>query len=137
MKQFDDLAQLLIEKSIKPSIQRIKILQYMLSFKGHPTVEQIYHDLISKMHSLSKATIYNTLALFAEKGLVRILTLENNENRYDVLTFDHGHFVCESCGSITDFKINMDHIPVDQLCACHIRQRDVFYKGICQSCLKK
>ena len=135
MKHFDDLSEMLINKDIKPSIQRIKILEYMQGCHKHPTVEQIYNELKTKVHSLSKATIYNTLTLFVEKGLVRILTLENSENRFDILTGDHGHFVCESCGSITDFEIKMDHIHVEQLKACRIRQKDVFYKGICQSCL--
>ena len=137
MQRFDTLSEKLTDRNIKPSIQRLKILEYLLGCKAHPTVEQIYNELKTKVHSLSKATIYNTLTLFAEKGLVRVLTLENTENRYDILTHDHGHFVCETCGAITDIEVSMDRLQANQLDACQINQIDVFYRGICKRCLDK
>ena len=137
MQRFDTLSEKLTDRNIKPSIQRLKILEYLLGCKAHPTVEQIYNELKTKVHSLSKATIYNTLTLFAEKGLVRVLTLENTENRYDILTHDHGHFVCETCGAITDIEVSMDRLKANQLDACQINQIDVFYRGICKRCLDK
>ncbi len=137
MERFDRLSEKLASKSIKPSIQRVRILEYLLTCKGHPTVEQIYNDMKTKAHSLSKATIYNTLTLFAQKGLVRVMTLENTENRYDVITYDHGHFVCESCGGITDFDVNMERLRGGQFQDCRINQIDLIYRGVCARCLNK
>ncbi len=108
----------------------------MLGCNAHPTVEQIYDGMRTRMHSLSKATIYNTLRTFEEKGLIRVLSLDNTENRYDIITSDHGHFVCQTCKRITDFEMSFDHIHVEQLDDCKINQKDVFYKGVCQKCLQ-
>ena len=135
MKQFDHLTEVLWEKDIKPSIQRIKILEYLQSCHEHPTTEQIYLALKDIVHSLSKATVYNTLAVFAEKGLVKVLTLENTENRYDIITANHGHFLCESCGSISDFAINIESFKTNTLDDYRINQKDVFFKGACPECL--
>lgn len=137
MKQFDDLTEELIKNDIKPSVQRIKILEYMQNCHDHPTADQLYNALKQTVHSLSKATVYNTLTLFAEKGLVRVLTLENTENRYDIITANHGHFLCETCGRIADFEINIESFKTAALNAYKIHQKDVFFKGVCPECLSK
>jgi Fur family peroxide stress response transcriptional regulator len=137
MKLFNNLSGELAESGIKPSIQRVKILEYLIKERNHPTAEELFHDLEKDVNSLSKATVYNTLALFAKKGLVRVLTFENNENRYDVDTLDHGHFFCESCGAVADFKIDISDFKADALEKCKITQKDVYFRGVCAACLAK
>ena len=51
---------------IKPSIQRIAIMDYLLTHKTHPSIEEIYLALCDEIPTLSKTTVYNTLKLFAE-----------------------------------------------------------------------
>jgi Fur family peroxide stress response transcriptional regulator len=135
MNLFDNLSEELIRNNIKPSVQRIKILEYLLAFQNHPTADQIFHDLKKKVNSLSKATVYNTIALFAQKGLLKVLTLEDNEKRYDIETSSHGHFVCNSCKNIYDFDINIDSFTVDKLDDFKVTDKDVYFKGICHTCL--
>jgi len=127
LKQFDNLTEELIKNDIKPSIQRIKILEYMLDCHEHPTADQLYNALKESVHSLSKATVYNTLAVFTEKGLVKVLTLENTESRYDIITVNHGHFLCEACGRISDFAIDIDSFKTNTLDDYRIDQKDVFF----------
>ncbi len=137
MKDFAELTALLKSKNIKPSLQRLLLLNYMHTCHAHPTVEQIYESLSAQGCALSKATVYNTLTLFVQKGLLRVVHIDNNEARYDVLTTDHGHFVCERCGAIYDEPIDFDRLHLIFPEAGSVSQRDLFYRGVCKSCLAK
>lgn len=136
-KKIENFATTLTEKDIKPSYQRIKILQYLISKRNHPTVDKIFNDLIKEIPTLSKATVYNTLDLFKKKNLARVVTIEDNETRFDAKVVNHGHFKCESCGSIYDFEINIDSFLTDLLEHFKINEKNVYFKGICPGCLEK
>jgi len=137
MQSFSELTALLESKGIKPSLQRLLLLDYMYHCHEHPTVEKIYADLAAQGHALSKATVYNALTLFVQKGILRIVHLDNNEARYDILTNDHGHFVCESCGAIYDEPVDFDQLNLKFPESGSIRQRDIFYRGVCKRCKEK
>jgi Fe2+ or Zn2+ uptake regulation protein len=140
MITFNSIAQKMNETGILPSVQRIEIMDYLYKHQGHPTAEQIFKELKQKGIHISKATVYNTLKLFEEKGLVRVLTMEDNENRFDIITHDHGHFICETCGAIFDFAVQAApaaDMGSGALKDCAVRQRDVYFKGVCSKCLNK
>ena len=136
-KKIENFATTLTEKDIKPSYQRIKILEYLTSKRNHPTVDKIFNDLIKEIPTLSKATVYNTLDLFKKENLARVVTIEDNETRFDAKVLNHGHFKCESCGSIYDFEINIDSFSTDLLEHFKINEKNVYFKGICPGCLEK
>ena len=122
------------EKDLRASPQRIKVLEYLFENKDHPTVDQIYKDIVCEMPSLSRTTIYNTLSVFVEAGLVRVITIEGNETRYDIITKKHGHFKCSSCQVIYDFDIDL--LPGKGLEGFRIDDENVYFKGVCNRCLK-
>ena len=62
----ENISKMLQEKGVSPSIQRIKILQFIFDNKHHSSVDSIYQELIHEIPTLSKTTVYNTLALFVE-----------------------------------------------------------------------
>ncbi|NLL67856.1 MAG: transcriptional repressor [Clostridiaceae bacterium] len=132
---FDRLQNELKKKNINLSYQRLKVLEYLTQNQCHPTVEQIYTDLEKEISTLSKTTVYNTLKKMVSEGLVRIITIEDNETRYDINTHDHGHFKCEICKNIFDFDINMDLVLTKGLERFKILDRNVYFKGICPGCL--
>lgn len=134
MKDYPQLAATLKTKGIKPSLQRLLLLNYMHNCHMHPTVERIYEDLAAQGHALSKATVYNTLTLFVQKGLLRVVNLDRNEARYDVLVVDHGHFVCANCGAVYDEPIDFDQLNFVFPEAASVSQRDLFYRGVCKRC---
>lgn len=135
MKDYAQLTAMLQQKGIKPSLQRLLLLNYLQHCHMHPTVEQIYADLAEQGHALSKATVYNTLTLFVKNGILRVVTLDNSEARYDILTGDHGHFVCDRCGSITDVPIDFTPLDPSFPVAGKVTQRDLYYRGVCRHCL--
>lgn len=133
----DELAKELKEKNIRLSHQRLKVLEYLNSHLIHPTVDQIYTGLHQEIPSLSKTTVYSTLNALAEAGLVRVITIEDNETRYDIRTENHGHFKCESCGRIYDFTADPDSLQAGELKDFDIRDKNVYFKGLCPGCLEK
>ncbi len=112
----------------------MRILEYLTQNRCHPNAEQIFTALHKDIPTLSKTTIYNTLRVLVEAGLVRIITIEDNEVRYDINTDDHGHFKCESCGKIYDFNIDMSSLVSEDLVDFKINDKNVYFKGICPGC---
>jgi len=133
----EDLEKELKKKGIPLSYQRLKILEYLTRDRSHPTVEQIFTDLLKDIPTLSKTTVYNTLKILAESGLVRIITIEDHQTRYDIEVENHGHFKCESCGTIYNFRMNIDSLNSIDLNNFRISDKSVYFKGICGRCLSK
>ncbi|MBV1758480.1 MAG: transcriptional repressor [Dethiosulfatibacter sp.] len=131
---FQDLTNLLAQNDIRPSYQRIKILEYLHNNHTHPTADDIFLALIPEIPTLSKSTVYNTLDLFINNDLVKLLSIEDTEARYDILTNNHGHFKCMSCGEIYNFSIDIDSITTDELDDFLINDKNVYFKGVCPKC---
>lgn len=132
---YEDLSKELKNRNIRLSHQRLKVLEFLTNNRIHPTVDQIYSELHKDIPSLSKTTVYNSLNALVDAGLVKVITIEDNETRYDADTDNHGHFKCESCGHIYDFEINMDIFDSKDLNNFKINNRDVYFKGICPDCI--
>ena len=127
-------AKLLKEKDISPSVQRIRVLEYLQNSKNHPTVDNIYNDLVKEIPTLSKTTVYNILKLFTEKNIARTVRIGNNEARYDGNTSTHGHFKCDKCGNIYDFNVNMDELKLPGLDKYKINEYHIYLNGVCEKC---
>ncbi|MFS8541479.1 MAG: transcriptional repressor [Tissierellales bacterium] len=130
----EEVIDYLKKHDIRPSNIRIKVLKFLLKNRIHPTVEDIYKSLIEEIPTLSKTSVYNTLNLFLEKGIVVGIALDQKELRYDINTNFHGHFKCNKCGIIYDFPIMISFPNKDQLEGFEITNRDVFFYGICKEC---
>ena len=61
--------------NIKPSVQRIAIMKYLMEHRTHPTVDEIYTALSPTIPTLSKTTVYNTLKILSEQGAAQTLTI--------------------------------------------------------------
>lgn len=121
-------------KNIRLSHQRLKVLEYLCENPSHPTVDQIYVDLKQDIPTLSKTTVYNTLNTLVEAELVKLITIEENEVRYDMIIENHGHFKCESCRMIYNFHIDIDSFETKDLDGFKIHDKNVYFKGTCPRC---
>lgn len=120
---------------IKPSYPRVKIYEYLMAEKSHPTADEIYQRLALEIPTLSKTTVYNTLDLFVKENLVRRIVIDGHESRYDATVDEHGHFVCDSCGKIYDFSMDMSSLKLTTLLdGFQIREQDLYVRGICPGC---
>lgn len=129
-----DSAKLLSLHSIKPSVIRVMIYDFVKNTKLHPTADEIYKHLQPKVPTLSKTTVYNTVKLFASGGLLKVLSIDPDQLRYDADTCHHGHFRCEECNGIFDFTIRGDY--EEGLEDFFVTQREIFYSGRCSKCKK-
>jgi len=126
----------LTNHGIKPSYQRIRIFDYLKNKRNHPTVDQIYQELVQEIPTLSKTTVYSTLNLFIANKLATNITIEENEARYDADTSDHGHFKCLQCGEVSDFPLDAATVNSEKLRGYEVRERHLYLKGTCPKCLK-
>lgn len=132
-----DVSEYLKSHDIKPSYQRMKIFNYLITKKNHPTVDQIYKELVNEIPTLSKTTVYNTLKLFVDKKIAIIITIEENETRYDADISLHGHFKCIKCEQVYDVNIKAPESFGEGLEKFQIDEEHIYFKGICEECLKK
>lgn len=125
----------LMKYSIRPSVQRTAIMEYLMNHKTHPTVEEIYLALNPTIPTLSKTTVYNTLNLFSEKGAVQVLTIDDKNARYDADVSKHGHFYCRSCGKVHDvFNMKPEAYVIPYNEDFLVDTIEVFYYGTCKAC---
>ncbi|NIO49685.1 MAG: hypothetical protein GTN73_09670 [Candidatus Aminicenantes bacterium] len=133
------LKNMLKEKGIKPTYQRLKILEYLgNNLNNHPTVEMVYEEILKDIPTLSLTTVYNTLNYFLEKGLVFGVTITGTEVRYDFDTKYHHHFLCKICGQIFDIDIKCAYAEGEKRMVSGHRIDEVhgYFKGICKDCSK-
>lgn len=97
-----DFSPLLREHGILPSAQRLAVADYILLTDTHPTADAVWAKVKQRFPTLSRATVYNTLHLFVEKGLLRELALAEGAVVYDPKIQRHHHFIDEETGAIHD-----------------------------------
>jgi Fe2+ or Zn2+ uptake regulation protein len=133
----NDYANILKKHKIKVTPQRLEILKYLDENQSHPTAFQIYSDLKEDNPSFSKTTVYNTLDTLKNHNLVQVLTISQTELRYEFETKLHHHFLCKSCGKISD--IDVDCPFFEKMLESEYRVEEVhgYFKGICKNCLSK
>lgn len=91
------------KNGVRITPQRHAILEYLISSELHPTADEIYKSLESDFPNMSVATVYNNLRVFRTAGLVKELTYGDASSRFDFVTNDHYHIICNKCGTIVDF----------------------------------
>ena len=87
---------------------RLLVHRHVCRSRGHLTAEQVHGDLAPGMPSLSPATIYSTLELLDELGVVRRLSTPGGTTVYDPRTDAHHHAICRRCGRIEDVEAPVD-----------------------------
>ncbi|MDN4608400.1 peroxide-responsive transcriptional repressor PerR [Sporosarcina highlanderae] len=91
------------ESGVRITPQRHAILEFLISSEQHPTADEIYKALEADFPNMSVATVYNNLRVFRNAGLVKELTYGDSSSRFDFVTHDHYHIICDVCGRIVDF----------------------------------
>jgi Fur family peroxide stress response transcriptional regulator len=134
------IIDILRKKGYKATPQRIAICRFALQSRDHPTAQRIY-DEVRKVHpTVSLATVYKTLQILTEHGLVQELDLPGSQARFDSYVEPHINLVCMRCGKIQDFKDNAAREMVDRAAAkaefTRTGQRLDIY-GLCKTCRGK
>lgn len=97
-----DPVQQLERHGIRPSAQRVAVARYVLGTDEHPSAERVFARVRARFPTLSRATVYNTLNLFVEKGLLRSHVLTGGKVVFDPKVEPHHHFIEQDTGRIHD-----------------------------------
>jgi Fur family transcriptional regulator, stress-responsive regulator len=132
-----DLSELLRERGMRVTSQRVLIDRALRDHGGHLTAEQV-HDLVEPgLPGVTQQTVYSTLALLAELGVARRVSAPGASTRFEARVDDHHHMVCERCGAIEDLDVK---VPVSRAVGAS-RERgfvpasaSVTVLGLCAAC---
>jgi Fur family peroxide stress response transcriptional regulator len=127
-------------KGYKATPQRIAISRFALNNHAHPTAQRIYDEVKKVYPTVSLATIYKTVQILKEAGLVQELNFLKDQARFDPNMEPHVHLVCMKCKSINDCMDPMISKIVERVSneADFVAEGwnfDIF--GICRSCERK
>ncbi len=129
----------LMERGIRPSMQRLAIMDYLINHPIHPTIDDVYQALSNKVPTLSRTTVYNTLRMLSENQAAQMITIDEHRVCYDGNVESHVHFYCKKCGKIIDlFGEQAPKLEGERTVEGNIIQEEqLYYKGICAKCAKK
>lgn len=100
------LEQFLDKKALKQTNQRRVIAEFMLKLDRHIDAEELFNEMRSQGHNIGFATIYRTLNLFKDAGLVEQKTFEDGKAIFELQRPDehHDHLICNDCGKVFEFE---------------------------------
>jgi Fur family iron response transcriptional regulator len=100
---------------IKPTQQRLQIAEVIFEYPQHLSADQILERVNERNGHVSKATVYNTLGLFASRGLIREVTIDPSKVFYDSTTHHHHHIYNVDTGMLIDLDpaaVDVRTLPV-------------------------
>ena len=122
--------------------ERFAILDAVLQSQGHFDAENLYYRLLTSGTKVSKATVYNTLELLIECGLVSKYRFDENTSRYEKAFGrpQHHHLICLECGDIIEFVNDKLERIQEEVCAeknFKPQNSTLQVFGTCSRCRKK
>lgn len=133
------------EKGCKLTLQRRSVLDVLIDHcNEHLSTEEIYGKVKEKYPEIGLATVYRTIQLFEEMGIVDRLNLDDGCSRFELASEDcvhhHHHLVCEVCNSV--FEVENDLLEeiekeVEQKYKFKIHDHNLMFYGVCEECAKK
>jgi Fur family peroxide stress response transcriptional regulator len=127
-------------QGIKPTRQRIEIYRELRAREDHPSAEIIYGQVKKRLPAISLDTVYRTLRLFEQQGIISRVSAPGESMRFDGNLQHHHHFICTECGSVRDFYSDaFDSLtaPEQVVEFGDIRSVHVEVRGVCHDCRNK
>lgn len=115
---------------VRPSAQRLAIASYVLATEDHPSADVVWSQVKANFPMVSRATVYNTLQLFTEKGLLKQLVIAEGNVVFDPRVEPHHHFVDDETGKIEDIPWTALKVGrIDELEGLQVRDYMVVVRG--------
>ncbi len=124
-------------QGVKATHQRTEILRELAGSQEHPDAETIFTRVRQRIPAVSVDTIYRTLRLLEDRGVIARVGAMRDRARFDANTDRHHHFVCTECEMIGDFYSDaMDRVPVPSEVAAMGSVDGVYVelRGRCRKC---
>ncbi|HPR63765.1 MAG TPA: transcriptional repressor [Thermoanaerobaculia bacterium] len=133
------LKEALHRAGVRVTPQRLEIFREVTGSVDHPDAEAVFQGVRERMPALSLDTVYRTLWLFRDLGLIRTLTPSHDRARFDANLEPHHHVVCTRCGKTRDFlseEFSGLSIPEDVHSFGTIESTHVEVRGLCRVCAR-
>jgi Fur family transcriptional regulator, peroxide stress response regulator len=135
--QFKAIAK---DRGIKLTPQRLEIFREVASSLEHPDAETVYRALHARMPTVSLDTVYRTLWMLSDMGLVSTLGVRRESVRFDANRRKHHHYVCIRCGLTRDFESAELHalsLPDTVTVLGSVFSTHIEVRGVCERCTNK
>jgi Fe2+ or Zn2+ uptake regulation protein len=133
----ENLVQRLRDHGIAVTPQRLAVMATLEKRWDHPSAEHIYREVRRQLPSISFNTVYKTLEVLCQKGMVAKVNPLHEMARYDSKTELHAHLICQQCHHIVDLDWEADAFPLLALAERHGFQLDypsLTIWGLCPRC---
>lgn len=135
------LAEYLESKGLRKTPERFTILETVFLHNDHFGVETIYNEMERRSYHVSRSTVYNTMELFCECGLVRKHQFGTNQAVYEkvVSSGSHHHLICTECGKIREMKDAdlISQISNRKYGTFSVSYVSLYVYGVCPACQRK
>ncbi len=139
-QRLERVKNVLRDAGVKVTHQRLEVFSVVASAQDHPDVETVFRGVRKRLPTISLDTVYRTLSLFQDLGLLNTLGSPRERYRFDANLQPHHHFVCVQCGFTADFysdDFNRLLIPEVAKTFGQVERAQVEVKGVCRECLKR
>jgi Fe2+ or Zn2+ uptake regulation protein len=133
----DSLHSALRARGQRVTPQRLAIAGAVRALGHHATAEEIFTEVGGRVPGVSLPTVYATLELLEEMGLVRRVATDSGTSVYDPRTDEHHHLVCRRCGAIADVDGEVDHhvlLSAARGAGFAPDEAQVVIRGLCAAC---
>jgi Fur family peroxide stress response transcriptional regulator len=125
------------DAGIKLTHQRLEVFREVAATVEHPDAETVYNGVRQRVPTISLDTVYRTLWLLEDLGLITTLGPRRERARFDANLDSHHHFVCENCGLVRDFEhseYDVLGVPEDVKRLGSVSRLSVEIRGTCREC---
>jgi len=120
--------------------QRRAVYETLKECRTHPTAAELIDLLRERGYHFAYGTVYNSLRYLVESGMIRELKFRETASRYDAVTEDHPHLVCERCGRVEEVFADMPKEWLSRLTehtGYRLRRLHVVVEGVCRECQRQ
>jgi Fur family peroxide stress response transcriptional regulator len=139
-RRLQAFVQMCRRRGMKVTHQRREIFGELAASMEHPDAETVYRAVCRRVPSISRDTVYRTLATLEVEGLIRKVSPLVERARYDANSDRHHHFICTVCGLVRDFySKDLDDLPIPPAVKTlgEIESAQVEVRGICSACAQR
>lgn len=131
-----NIAELLRSNGYKVTPQRLAVYDAIDHNMTHPNAESIYQQLQPQYPSMSLATVYKTMEIFAKIGVVKILQCGEDAHRYDYNTSQHAHIRCVKCNRVIDVDVDESQLKkqAEAQTGFSVSGMSLSFLGVCKDC---
>jgi Fe2+ or Zn2+ uptake regulation protein len=132
--------QRLLPDELRMTPQRLAVLEEVRNARGHLTATEITERVREKHPTVSVGTVYRTLHVFAEHGVVLEFPFGDHASRFDRRTDRHDHVHCTVCGELRDVDVPSallaHHVAAEQT-GYRVEEHQTIFSGVCPACQRK